>query len=89
MPRVAVEDDELEFVDLLLKQFAGRKCDQRQFVDRGAVLFLGSIRLLPRFPRSITAGILAVVLTALAIGTSLLGPEILLSRFVLIFGVGG
>ena len=35
---VAVEDDELKFTDLLLEQFAGRKRDQRQLVDRRAVL---------------------------------------------------
>ena len=28
LARVAVEDDELEFADLLLEQFTGRKCDQ-------------------------------------------------------------
>ena len=38
LARVAVEDDELEFVDLLLEQFARREGDQRQFVDRRAVL---------------------------------------------------
>ena len=38
LARVAVEDDQLEFVEPLLKQFAGRKRDQRQFVDRRAVL---------------------------------------------------
>ena len=39
LARVTIEDDELEFVDLLLEQLARRKGDQRQFVDRRAVLF--------------------------------------------------
>ena len=38
---VAVEDDELEFRDLLLEQLAGRKSNQRKLVDRRAVLLLG------------------------------------------------
>jgi len=41
LPRIAVEDDELELVDLLLKQLARRKRDQRELVDRRAVLLLG------------------------------------------------
>ena len=40
LARVAVEDDELELVDLLLEQLAGREGDQRQLVDRRAVLLL-------------------------------------------------
>ena len=40
LPRVAVKDDEVELVDLLAEQLAGREGDQRQFVDRGAVLLL-------------------------------------------------
>src|SRR5262249_59289452 len=40
LPRIAVEDDELEVVDLLLEQFTGRKRDQGQFVDRRPVLLL-------------------------------------------------
>ena len=38
LARVAVEDDELELVDLLLEQLARRERDQRQLVDRRAVL---------------------------------------------------
>ena len=38
---VAVEDDQVEIVDLLDEQFARRKGDQRQFVDRRAVLLFG------------------------------------------------
>ena len=38
LARVAVEDDEMKLVDLLLEQLAGRECDQRQLVDRRAVL---------------------------------------------------
>src|SRR5262249_55859407 len=41
LPRVAVENDELEVVDPLLEQFAGRKRDQGQFVDRRSILLLG------------------------------------------------
>ena len=37
---VAVEDDQVEVLDLLLEQLAGRKRDQRQLVDRRAVLLL-------------------------------------------------
>src|SRR5438067_2100705 len=37
LPRVAVKDDELKIVDLLLKQLTGRECDQRQLVDGRAV----------------------------------------------------
>ncbi len=40
LARVAVEDDELELVDLLLEQLARREGDQRQLVDRRAVLLL-------------------------------------------------
>ena len=40
LARVAVEDDELELVDLLLEQLAGREGDQRELVDRRAVLLL-------------------------------------------------
>src|SRR5581483_8400284 len=39
LPGVAVEDDQLEFTDLLLEQLARRKCDQRKLVDGRAVLF--------------------------------------------------
>src|SRR6266446_2945872 len=35
---VAIEDDQVKVLDLLLKQLAGRKRDQRQLVDRRAVL---------------------------------------------------
>ncbi len=35
---VAVEDDQVEILDLVDEQLAGRKGDQRQFVDRRAVL---------------------------------------------------
>ena len=35
---VAVEDDQVEFVELDVEQFADRKGDQRQFADRRAVL---------------------------------------------------
>src|SRR5262249_8467812 len=38
LPRVAVENDELEFCDFLLEQLARGKSDQRQLVDRRAVL---------------------------------------------------
>ena len=38
---VAVEDDEVELLDLLLEQLARREGDQRQLVDRRAVLLLG------------------------------------------------
>ena len=38
LPRVAVEDDELKFVDLLLEQLARGERDQRELVDRRAVL---------------------------------------------------
>src|ERR1700758_2889564 len=31
LPCIAIEDDELKLIDLLLEQFARRKCDQRQF----------------------------------------------------------
>src|SRR6516165_5256451 len=37
---VAVEDDELELVDLLLEQLARRKGDERELIDRRAVLLL-------------------------------------------------
>ena len=37
---VAVEDDEVELLDLLLEQLARREGDQRQLVDRRAVLLL-------------------------------------------------
>ena len=37
---VAVEDDEVEFLDLLLEQLARREGDQRKLVDRRAVLLL-------------------------------------------------
>ena len=37
---VAVKDDEIEFLDLLTEQFAGREGDQRKLIDRGAVLLL-------------------------------------------------
>ena len=40
LARVAVEDDEVELVDLLLEQLARRERDQRQLVDRRAVLLL-------------------------------------------------
>ena len=40
LARIAVEDDELEVVDLLLEQLARREGDQRQLVDRRAVLLL-------------------------------------------------
>jgi len=40
LPRVAVEDDELKFVDLLLEQLAGGERDQRELVDGRAVLLL-------------------------------------------------
>ena len=39
LARVAVEDNELELVDLLLEQFARGEGDQRELVDRCAVLF--------------------------------------------------
>ena len=35
---VAVEDDQIKFVELDVEQFADRKGDQRQFTDRRAVL---------------------------------------------------
>src|SRR4029078_6916140 len=65
LPGIAVEDDQLEFADLLLKQLAGRKRDQRQLVDRRAVLLFrraqngkvhqidGSIRLEQVTPRAL------------------------------------
>ena len=37
---VAVEDDQVELVDLLREQLAGREGDQRELVDRRAVLLL-------------------------------------------------
>ena len=37
---IAVEDDELKLADLLLEQFARRESNQRQLVDRRAVLLL-------------------------------------------------
>src|SRR5258707_11838136 len=40
LPGVAVEDDQVKVLDLLLEQLAGWKRDQRQLVDRGAVLLL-------------------------------------------------
>src|SRR5262249_35775001 len=40
LPRVAIKDDELKLVDLLLEQLARWEGDQRQFVDRGTVLLL-------------------------------------------------
>src|SRR3982074_3139205 len=40
LPRVAVEDDELKFVDLLLEQLTGGESDQRELVDGRAVLLL-------------------------------------------------
>ena len=40
-PLIAVEDDEIELVELLDEQLAGREGDQRQFLDRRAVLLLG------------------------------------------------
>ena len=40
LSRVAVEDDEVKLVDLLLEQLAGRERDQRELVDRRAVLLL-------------------------------------------------
>jgi hypothetical protein len=39
--RVAIEDDQVEILDLLAEQVAVREGDQRQFVDRRAVLLLG------------------------------------------------
>jgi hypothetical protein len=38
---VAIEDDEIEFLELHLEQLADRKGDQRQLVDGRAVLLLG------------------------------------------------
>ena len=38
---VAVEDDQIELVDLLGKEFARRKRDQRQLIDRRSILLLG------------------------------------------------
>src|SRR6185312_15368475 len=38
---ISVEDDQVELIDLLGKEFARRKRDQRQLIDRRAVLFLG------------------------------------------------
>ena len=38
---VAVEDDQVEILDLVEEQLAGRKGDQAQLVDRHAVLLLG------------------------------------------------
>src|SRR5206468_12482200 len=40
-PAVAVEDDQVEFIEFYIKQLADRKGDQRQFADRRAVLLLG------------------------------------------------
>ena len=40
--RVAVEDDEVELLDLLCEQLARREGDQRQLVDRRAVLLLAA-----------------------------------------------
>lgn len=37
-PLVAVEDDEIEFVELLVEEFARRKGDEREFADGRAVL---------------------------------------------------
>ncbi len=39
-PLIAVEDDQVELVELLLEQFAGREGDQRQLIDGRAVLLL-------------------------------------------------
>src|SRR6185312_17062201 len=37
---VAVEDDQIELIDFLGKEFARRKRDQRQLIDRGSILLL-------------------------------------------------
>src|SRR5215472_7003259 len=39
-PAVAVEDDQIELVELDVEEFTDRKRDQRQFTDRSAVLLL-------------------------------------------------
>src|SRR3546814_19681502 len=38
--RIAVEDDEVELLELHLEEFANREGDQRQFADRRRVLLL-------------------------------------------------
>ena len=40
-PLIAVEDDQVELVELLLEQLARGEGDQRQLIDRRAVLLLG------------------------------------------------
>ena len=38
---IAVEDDQVELIELVLEQLAGGEGDQRQLVDRRAVLLFG------------------------------------------------
>ncbi len=51
---VAVEDDQVKFLDLVDEEFARREGDQREFVDRCAILLFGGRRMV-KWTRSTSA----------------------------------